>query len=77
MQPNFKQRCVRICQTYDQLLEQGNLLPIKEWLTENIHQYGKLKKPLEILNDVTGEGLNAKYLIEYLTDKYGKIYQLN
>ncbi|WP_342432078.1 carboxypeptidase M32 [Neobacillus sp. FSL H8-0543] len=62
---------------FDQLLEEGNLLPIKEWLTENIHQYGKLKKPLEILNDVTGEGLNAKYLIDYLYNKYSDIYQLN
>lgn len=62
---------------FDQLLVEGNLLPIKEWLTENVHQYGKLKKPLEILTDVTGEGLNAKYLIDYLYEKYGKVYQLN
>ena len=44
---------------------------------KNIHQYGKMKKPLEILNDVTGEGLNAKYLIEYLTEKYSNVYQLD
>lgn len=30
---------------FDQLLVKGNLLPIKEWLTKNIYQYGKLKKP--------------------------------
>ena len=59
------------------LLEEGNLLPIKEWLTAHIHQYGKMKKPLEILRDVTGEGLNAKYLIKYLTEKYSEIYQLD
>jgi carboxypeptidase Taq len=35
-----------------------------------------MKKPLEILKDVTGEGLNAKYLIDYLSEKYGKLYQL-
>ncbi|MFD2445799.1 carboxypeptidase M32 [Bacillus sp. CGMCC 1.16607] len=62
---------------YDQLLEEGNLLPVKEWFTKNVHQFGKMKKPLEILNDVTGEGLNAKYLIDYLYDKYGKVYQLS
>ncbi|MGX6442512.1 carboxypeptidase M32 [Neobacillus sp. K501] len=62
---------------FDQLLEDGNLLPIKEWLTVNVHQYGKLKKPLEILTEVTGEGLNAKYLVDYLYEKYGKVYQLN
>lgn len=62
---------------FDQLVEDGTILPIKEWLTENIHQYGKMKKPLEILQDVTGEGLNPKYLIDYLYEKYRKIYLLN
>ncbi|MCM3705763.1 carboxypeptidase M32 [Cytobacillus firmus] len=62
---------------YDELLEEGNLMPIKEWFTKNVHQFGKMKRPLEILNEVTGEGLNAQHLIDYLYDKYGKVYQLN
>ncbi|HHY73532.1 MAG TPA: carboxypeptidase M32 [Bacillus bacterium] len=61
---------------YHELLQTGNLHPIKEWLTKNIHQYGKLKKPLEILKDVTGEGLNSDYLIRYLEEKYTTIYRL-
>jgi carboxypeptidase Taq len=72
----FKKKMLADLPNFDQLLEEGNLLPIKEWLTKNIHQYGKLKKPLEILNDVTGEGLNAQYLVDYLYEKYGKLYQL-
>ncbi|MEC2496785.1 hypothetical protein P9W82_25335, partial [Bacillus cereus] len=43
---------------------------------EHIHQYGKTKKPLEILEDVTGEGLNANYLADYLEVKYKEIYEL-
>jgi carboxypeptidase Taq len=35
-----------------------------------------MKKPLEILNDVTGEGLNVDYLIQYLEKKYGEIYHV-
>jgi carboxypeptidase Taq len=73
----FKNKMLEELPNFDLLLEEGNLLPIKEWLTKNIHQYGKLKKPLEILNDVTGEGLNAQYLIDYLYEKFGKVYQLN
>ncbi|KAF0818739.1 MULTISPECIES: carboxypeptidase M32 [unclassified Cytobacillus] len=61
---------------FDELLESGNLLPVKEWFNKNVHQFGKMKKPLEILNEVTGEGLNAQHLIDYLYDKYGKVYQL-
>lgn len=73
----FKNKMLEEIPNYDQLLEEGNLAPIKEWFTRNVHQYGKLKKPLEILQDVTGEGLNAKYLTDYLYEKYGKVYQLN
>jgi carboxypeptidase Taq len=60
----------------DSLIEKGDFAPIKEWLTEQIHQYGKAKKPLELLQDVTGEGLNPNHLVSYLTEKYSKIYQL-
>jgi carboxypeptidase Taq len=61
---------------YEELLEQGNLKPVKEWMTENVHKHGKMKKPLEILTDVTGEGLNAQYLVDYLYEKYNNVYQL-
>ncbi|MGG3469589.1 carboxypeptidase M32 [Neobacillus pocheonensis] len=73
----FKHKMLEELPNFDRLLEEGNMLPIKEWLTKNIHRYGKIKKPLEILQDVTGEGLNAKYLIDYLYEKYGRVYQLN
>ncbi|WP_462411983.1 carboxypeptidase M32 [Neobacillus sp. Marseille-QA0830] len=72
----FKHKMLTDLPDYDLLVESGQLQPIKEWLTKHIHQYGKMKKPLEILHDVTGEGLNAKYLIDYLYDKYEKVYQL-
>jgi carboxypeptidase Taq len=60
----------------EELLLQGNLLPIKEWLAEKIYQYGKLQTPGEILQRVTGEEVNAKYLIEYLTNKMTDVYKL-
>jgi carboxypeptidase Taq len=61
---------------YDELLEAGDFTPIKEWLTKNVHQYGKMKKPLEIIQDITGEGLNPSYLVEYLEKKYKAVYKL-
>lgn len=73
----FKHKMLEEIPNFNQLLEEGNLAPIKEWLGKNIHQYGKMKKPLEILMDATGEGLNAQYLIDYLSNKYTEIYQLN
>ncbi|MBA4536134.1 carboxypeptidase M32 [Bacillus aquiflavi] len=72
----FKAALVKDIPSFDELLAKGHLQPIRKWFTYHIHQYGKMKKPLEILTDVTGEGLNAKYLIDYLYDKYRKVYQL-
>ena len=73
----MKQTILRDLPHYDQLLTSGNIGPIKQWLNEQIHQYGKMKKPLDILKETTGEGLNAQYLISYLEDKYRDVYKLN
>lgn len=61
---------------FDELIETGQFEEIKDWLTYKIHQFGRTKQPLEIMNDVTGEELNAQHLIEYLEEKYQKIYKL-
>ncbi|MEJ9149493.1 carboxypeptidase M32 [Bacillus smithii] len=61
---------------FEGLLETGQLIKIKEWLNQNVHQYGKLKKPLEILMDATGEELNPEYFIRYIRNKYTDIYRL-
>lgn len=72
----FKTAMLKDIPQFDSLLEQGDLAPIKEWLTKNVHQYGALKKPLDILKAATGEGLNGKYLADYLEEKYTRIYKL-
>ena len=61
---------------FDELLEQGNLEPIKGWLTKHVHQFGKRKTPKEIIQLATGEDLNPQYLVEYLKQKYETIYEL-
>lgn len=60
---------------FGELLEARNISSIKEWLAKNIHQHGKMKKPIEIIKDITGEGLNSAYLVKYLEKKYKEIYQ--
>lgn len=59
---------------FDQWITEGNFVPIKEWLTENIYKYGKSQKPAEIIKRVTGEDLNPDYLADYLEQKYKAIY---
>ncbi|MGB8453285.1 MAG: carboxypeptidase M32 [Anaerocolumna sp.] len=61
----------------DGYLTEGNLTPIREYLNNHIHKYGKTKNTNEILNDMMGEELNADYYVKYLTEKYNKLYELN
>lgn len=58
----------------EDLLVNKNLKEIRNWLEENIHKYGKGKNPTELIMDISGEELNAGYFIEYLKEKYSKIY---
>ena len=72
----FKNAMLKDLPNYDELLSAGNVAPIRQWLTDNVHQHGSMKKPLEILEQATGEGLNADYLATYLEEKYTKVYQM-
>lgn len=57
-------------------IARGELLAIKEWLTERIYQHGKLLMPAEIVMQVTGEALNPQYLVDYLSAKMKDVYSL-
>ncbi|SHK49696.1 carboxypeptidase Taq [Clostridium cavendishii DSM 21758] len=57
-------------------LQKGNMKPIYEWLKDNVHRYGAIYKPAELIYKVTGEELTAKYFIDYLREKYSRIYEL-
>lgn len=55
-------------------IEGGDFSAITKWLREHVHQYGATFKPAELIRKVTGEELSATYFIEYLNDKFGKLY---
>jgi len=57
-------------------LKQGNLTPIREFLRDNIHKYGATKTTNELLKGVCGEEFNPDYYINYLKEKYTKLYNL-
>lgn len=61
----------------EEYLETGNLTPIREYLNNHIHKFGKTKNTNEILKDMMDEELNADYYIKYLTEKYTKLYDLD
>ena len=61
----------------DSLLEQGKLSVICRYLRENIHRYGRLKTSRQLLKDITGEDFNPEYYVDYLKEKYTKLYGLD
>lgn len=60
----------------DAALESGDLEPIRAYLREHIHQYGAMRETRRLLMDATGEEFNPTYYIQYLKDKYTKLYEL-
>jgi carboxypeptidase Taq len=70
----FRHKLKKQFPEFEDWIASGNLLPIKEWLSEQIYQYGKLLTPSEIIMKVTGEELNPEYLVDYLEDKYKAVY---
>ncbi len=68
--------CMQGKMPVEQYLKEGNLVPIREFLRDSIHKYGATKNTNEILQDVCGEKFNPDYYINYLKEKYTKLYEL-
>lgn len=56
------------------LMQAGELLPIRDWLKQNVHQAGRTRYARELVQHVTGQPLSAKPFMEYLNTKYSKVY---
>ena len=54
----------------------GDLSPVTAWLTNRIHQYGRLKKPHDMLPAAMGGPLDATVYTGYLKKKFGELYNL-
>jgi carboxypeptidase Taq len=62
--PNWKQQ-----------VAEGKFQEVRKWLTANVHAYGNLYDPADLIKKVTGEPLNVKPYLNYLNQKYQWIYQ--
>ena len=57
-------------------IESGNIKIFTNWLKDNIHKWGKIYTPSELVEKATGEPLNPDYFIKYVNDKFSKVYGL-
>ncbi len=60
----------------DEELRNGRLEKVHAWLKDNIHQYGSLYLPKDLVKKTTGKGLDYKHFVQYLNEKYSRLYKL-
>ena len=60
----------------DKLLAQGHYDQVMGWLKEHVHQYGCRLTPQEVMTKATGEPFDPDYYLDYLEDKYTRLYHL-
>jgi len=55
-------------------IAQGFLLPLRDWLNEHIHRWGRQFTSKEIVQRVTGHSPSPESFLKYLEKKFGKLY---
>jgi carboxypeptidase Taq len=55
-------------------IAQGNFNEIKQWLIENVYHPGNLYDPTDLLRKISGEEIKIEHYLNYLTEKYSKLY---
>ncbi len=58
----------------DAMYREGNFSPLRDWLTENIHQHGRRYTANQLCERVTGNPLSSEPLLKYLDAKIRPIY---
>jgi len=54
----------------------GSFLPLKEWLTDQVYRHGSRYTAGELIQRITGRGLEAGPFVSYIKTKYSAIYDL-
>jgi carboxypeptidase Taq len=53
----------------DELMAQGNITPICEWLTENVYKHRSKYLPTELIEQITGGSIDTGSYLVYLRSK--------
>lgn len=57
-------------------IETGNNQQLLDWLRSKVHVHGKFYTANELCEEITGERLNFQYFMDYVKEKYAKIYKM-
>jgi carboxypeptidase Taq len=56
------------------LIEKGEFKPVLAWLGKNVHAHGRKYLPEELVKKAAGSELKVEPFIDYIRNKYSKIY---
>ena len=60
----------------DDRIREGEFDPLMDWLRENVHRHGQRYTTPELIERAAGEPYTADHFVEYVTEKYGELYEL-
>ncbi len=55
-------------------ISKGDFRNVKEWLVKNVHSYGNLYDPPDLIKTITGKELSVDPYLDYLHKKYSELY---
>ena len=60
----------------DALVREENFEPIHDWMTEHVHSHGQRYETPELVERATGQPLSAEPFVEYVREKFERLYDL-
>jgi carboxypeptidase Taq len=61
--------------TWKKELAKGGFKEVKGWLLKNVHSYGNLYNPADLIKKITGKSLDVKPYLNYLNEKFSELYE--
>jgi len=63
--------------TLEDEIARGNLNVLREWLRAKVHRFGLIYEAPELLQEVTGRGPTSEPWLDYVKEKFTKVYCIN
>jgi len=58
-------------------IAQGDLIPLKEWLNQKVHRWGRQWQGPELIQRITGHSIDAEPFLQSLKHKIQSVYGIS
>ncbi len=74
--PHLFERALHDMPDLRQQFALGEYLNLLTWYREHLHKWGRMLKPTELIQRITGQPLSVEPWIRYIKGKFGEIYEV-